>query len=126
MEPTAKTILLVDDEQFITIAYRTGLEQAGYQVVVAQDGEAALMELQQTKPDLILLDLIMPKLNGFEVLQALRDNPELAAIPVIVLTNLSQPSDEAEARSYGVADFIVKADVSLGDVLDRIEQVLVS
>jgi CheY-like chemotaxis protein len=124
MEPTtSKTILLADDEQFIVIAYKDGLERAGYTVVVAHDGEEALTQAQATKPDLILLDLIMPKMNGFEVLKSLKVDPELMNIPVLVLSNLSQSNDELEARNAGAADFVIKADISLKDLLTRIEHV---
>ncbi len=119
--PNGKTILLADDEQFIVIAYKDGLERAGYSVVVAHDGEEALMQAKATNPDLLLLDLIMPKMNGFEVLKEMNADPALLDIPVIVLTNLSQSNDEAEARDYGVIDFVVKADVSLRDLLAKID-----
>ena len=125
MQPSdTKTVLLADDEQFIAIAYKDGLERAGYKVVVAHDGEEAEQLALELKPDLVLLDLIMPKVNGFEVLKALKSNPEFASVPIMILSNLGQPADEAEARSYGAADFIVKADISLKDLLLRIEQVL--
>lgn len=124
MEPTnsKKTILLADDEQFIAIAYKDGLERAGYNVLVAHDGSEALEMLKTNKPDLLLLDLIMPKMNGFEVLRSLKQDPAYADLPVIVLTNLGQSSDEAEARSYGAVDFVVKADISLQDLLARLER----
>lgn len=125
MEPNnTKTILLADDEQFIVIAYKDGLERAGYAVEVAHDGEEALAKLGTTQVDLVLLDLIMPKVNGFEVLKTIKADPSLAAIPVMVLSNLSQSDDETEARGYGAIDFIVKADISLKDLLARIEYVL--
>ena len=117
-------IVLADDEQFIAIAYKTGLEQAGYEVFVAHDGDAAYDLIQSVRPDLVLLDIIMPKSNGFEVLDELQHNPELANIPVIVLTNLSQESDRAEAVRLGARDFVTKADVSLNDLLQRIKKVL--
>jgi DNA-binding response OmpR family regulator len=120
-----KTILLADDEQFIAVAYKDGLERAGYRVVVASDGQAALNLASSIKPDLILLDLIMPKINGFEVLQSLKADDQLKNIPVMILTNLSQSSDEAEARSYGIVDFMVKADVSLKDLLTKIDQLFI-
>lgn len=113
--------MLVDDDQFITVAYKTGLEQAGYDVSVARDGEQALTMVHQAAPDLMLLDMIMPKMNGFEVLQALRADELLAGLPVMVLTNLSQQSDEDEARGYGIVDFVVKADVSLRDLQTKID-----
>jgi DNA-binding response OmpR family regulator len=124
MEPTNqnKTILLADDEQFIAIAYKDGLERAGYTVAVAHDGNEVLSQLQTSRPNLLLLDLIMPNLNGFEVLKALKADPSLATIPVMVLSNLSQPEDEAEARKLGAIDFIVKSDISLKDLLARIER----
>jgi two-component system, OmpR family, alkaline phosphatase synthesis response regulator PhoP len=125
MEPVNqnKTILLADDEQFIVIAYKDGLERAGYAVDVAHDGNEVLSHLQTSQPNLILLDLIMPNLNGFEVLKSLKNDPNFATIPVMVLSNLSQPDDEAEARNLGAIDFIVKSDISLKDLLARIERV---
>jgi CheY-like chemotaxis protein len=118
-----KTILLADDEQFILLAYKDGLEHAGYTVITAMDGDEAL-EQAKTKPDLILLDLIMPKTNGFDVLKALQADPELSSIPVVVFTNLTQERDEQEARQYGAKDFIIKANVSLNDLVARLEVIL--
>jgi len=122
--PSRKKIVLADDEHFIAIAYKKGLEQAGYEVLVAHDGEEALLLVRTHNPDLLLLDIIMPKVNGFEVLQEMRDDATLSATAVIVLTNLSQESDEQEARKYGAHDFVTKADVSLNDLLTRIQRVL--
>jgi CheY-like chemotaxis protein len=122
--PNGKSILLADDEQFIVVAYRDGLERAGYKVSVAHNGEEALELLKTMTPDIVLLDLIMPKVSGFEVLQAMKQDENLKNIPVLVLTNLSQGSDEAEARSLGVVDFMVKADVSLKDLLAKLEELL--
>jgi CheY-like chemotaxis protein len=118
---SGKTILLADDDQFIAVAYKDGLERAGYKVVVAKDGKEALDLAKTTTPDLILLDLIMPNTNGFEVLQKLKEDENLRQVPVLVLTNLSQEGDEAEARSYGIVDFLVKADISLKDLLSHIQ-----
>lgn len=118
----SKTILLADDEQFILVAYKDGLEHAGYNVLLAEDGEQALEQMRTAQPDLVLLDIIMPKLNGFEVLQAAKADPAIASIPIAMFTNLSQLNDEQEARNSGAVDFIVKADVSLNDLLARIER----
>lgn len=120
---TGKKIVLADDEQFIAIAYKDGLERAGYDITVAHDGAEALEAVKNVKPDLVLLDLIMPKLNGFEVLKAIKADDTLKDIPVIILSNLSQPTDETEARQTGALDFIVKADISLKDLTDRIAKV---
>jgi CheY-like chemotaxis protein len=118
-----KTILLADDEQFVLVAYKDGLEHAGYNVLLAHDGAETIEVMLSARPDLVLLDLIMPKLNGFEVLQAVKADPELSTIPIAVFTNLSQLSDEQEARGLGAVDFIVKADVSLNDLVARVGRV---
>ena len=118
---TNKTILLVDDEQFIQVAYKAGLENAGYRVVAASDGDEALELLRSETPDLIMLDLIMPRIDGFEVLKSIQADPAFANVPVMVMTNLSQPSDEEEARRLGAVDFVVKAEASLNDVLTKVQ-----
>lgn len=120
----AKKIVLADDEQFTAIAYKDGLSRAGYIVVVAHDGEEALGIIRKEKPDLVLLDLIMPKMNGFEVLKAVKSDPSLETTPCVVLSNQSQPTDEAQARSLGAADFINKSDTSLEGLLTRIKPLL--
>jgi len=123
-EPSRKTILIADDDRFIVTAFKAGLENAGYHVITANNGNEAIAVTSAARPDLVMLDLILPEKNGFEVLKVLRADPETAATPVIVLTNLSQASDEAEARRYGAADFLVKSNVSLNDVQLRIGQLI--
>lgn len=119
-----KKIVLADDEQFIAVAYNDGLTRAGYTVVVAHDGAEALEKIKAERPDLVLLDLIMPKMNGFEVLKAVKADPELFKIPVMVLSNLSQATDEQEVRGLGAVDFLVKADISLQELTERIKKLL--
>jgi CheY-like chemotaxis protein len=120
----AKTIVLADDEQFIAVAYNDGLTRAGYTVTVAHDGEEALAKIKEVKPDIILLDLIMPKMDGFAVLKEVKNTPELANIPVMILSNLSQATDDNEAKKLGAVDFLVKAEISLQDLIDHIKKVL--
>ncbi len=119
-----KKIVLADDEKFIAIAYKDGLSRAGYSVIVAQDGQEALEKIQAEKPDLILLDLIMPKMTGFEVLKAVKSDPALQSIPVIILSNLSQATDKDEAIKNGATDFLVKSDLSLQEIIDYIKPIL--
>jgi CheY-like chemotaxis protein len=114
---TQQKILLVDDDNFILVVYGDGLKDAGYQVVTAKDGEEALEKMRSERPDLVLLDIIMPNINGFEVLKAVQADPDLSNIPIVVLTNLSQASDEKEAKRYGAVDFMTKSDVSFNEVL---------
>lgn len=115
-----RTILLADNEQFITKVYKEGLEHAGYEVVVAKSGQEALEVLRNNPPSVVVMDLILPQINGFEVLQTMREDAVLKNIPVLILTNLSQDSDKAEAGEYDIADFLVKSSTSLKDLLDRL------
>ena len=124
MTDTKKTIVLADDESYIAIAYRDGLERAGFSVTVANNGQDALGAITHIKPDIVLLDLIMPKMNGFEVLKAIKADPALASIPIIVLSNLSQVTDEAEVRRLGANDFLIKSDYSLKQIIEKVESVL--
>jgi DNA-binding response OmpR family regulator len=120
-QTTKKTIVLADDEAFIALAYQEGLERAGFKVVVAHDGEEAVRKVRESKPDLVLLDLIMPKKNGFEVLKELKANEETKDLIVLILSNLGQQSDENQAREAGAADYMVKADHSLKEVVERVQ-----
>ena len=122
--PPKKKILLADDDQFIVVVYKDGFEQAGYDVVVARDGEETLKQMEAEQPDLVILDIIMPKLNGFEVIKTAKADPKLANIPILVLTNLSQPSDEQEARTSGANDFITKFNASFDDVVVHVQQLI--
>lgn len=114
-------LVIADDEAFIRQAYQDGLGRAGFEVHVAVDGEDALKVIKENPPDLILLDLIMPKKNGFEVLKELKADEQLRTIPVIVLSNLSQVTDEKEVRNLGAADFLVKSDYSLKQMIEKIK-----
>lgn len=118
------TIVLADDEVFISSAYKVGFERAGYTVHTAADGAEALDLVKRITPDAVLLDLIMPKLNGFEVLKLLKADSKLKEIPVIILSNLSQETDRAEVLDLGALDFIIKSDYSLREVIQRVGTVL--
>ena len=113
-------ILLVEDDKGLGAAYRTRLETEGFDVRWCENGETALSQVAEYKPDLILLDLIMPKMNGFEVLYKLRQSPETAAIKVIILTALNKPSDIEHAKLLGASDYLVKSQAVISDVMDRI------
>lgn len=115
-------VVLADDEEFITKAYKEGFERAGYEVYTASDGEQALALINSQNPDIILLDLIMPKKTGFDVLKEIKANQTLATKPVAILTNLSQDADENEAKSLGAADFIIKSNCSLKEVIERVQR----
>ncbi|UTX51172.1 response regulator [Candidatus Saccharibacteria bacterium TM7i] len=115
-----KKILLVEDDEALAGVYKSRLEIEGFETAWAPNGEDALSEAVKFKPDLILLDAMMPKISGFDVLDILRNTPETANIHVIMLTALSQPKDKERAEALGVDDYLVKSQVVIGDVIDRV------
>ncbi len=118
---TKKKILLVEDDEALAAVYKSRLELEGFETMEVNNGENALSSAVQFKPDLILLDVMMPKISGFDVLDILRNTPETANIRVIMLTALSQPKDKEKAESLGVDDYLVKSQVVIGDVVERIK-----
>ena len=117
-------ILLVEDDKFITKAYVDGLSRTGFVVTAASDGNQALIALKQDKPDLVLLDLIMPEKNGFETLAEIKADESLKDIPVVVVSNLGQDSDIVEAKKLGAIDYLIKSDYSIDEVAKKIRQYL--
>lgn len=113
-------IVLAEDDRFLRRAAETALRRAGYTVLPAADGEEALRLCRAEAPDLLLLDLIMPKLQGFDVLRALKEDPATAAVPVIVLSNLGQEHDRAEALAAGAAAYLTKAHLPLPELVRRV------
>jgi two-component system alkaline phosphatase synthesis response regulator PhoP/two-component system response regulator VicR len=105
---TNKTILVVDDEKHIVRLVQINLERAGYKVITAQDGKEGLQKAQQEKPDLIVLDVMMPYMDGFEVLKHLKKDPETRNIPVIMLTAKAQDADVFRGWKEGVDTYLTK------------------
>lgn len=118
---TKKKILLVEDDVALAAVYRSRLEIEGFDIREVNNGEEALSAALEFKPDLILLDAMMPKISGFDVLDILRNTPETAGIRIIMLTALSQPKDRERAESLGVDEYLVKSQVVIGDVVDRVK-----
>jgi DNA-binding response OmpR family regulator len=119
-----KYILVVEDENTLAFALKKKLESVGYMVDVAMDGKEALVKVGQKKPDLILLDLILPVMDGFAVLKELKKSPDSDAIPVIVLTNLSSDEDIADVLNAGGTDYFIKTEHSLDDILMAVKSKL--
>lgn len=115
-----KKILLVEDDVALSAVYKSRLELEGFETKEVNNGEDALSTAISFRPDLILLDAMMPKISGFDVLDILRNTPETANIRIIMLTALSQPKDKERAESLGVDEYLVKSQVVIGDVVDRI------
>jgi len=118
---TKKKILLVEDDVALASVYRSRLDLEGFETKEVHNGEEALSAAIEFKPDLILLDAMMPKISGFDVLDILRNTPETTNIRVIMLTALSQPKDKERAESLGVDDYLVKSQVVIGDVVERVK-----
>lgn len=120
----AKKILIVDDEQFVVKALREKLLSEGFAVDSAYDGQEALLKVTKAKPDLILLDIIMPKLDGISVLKRLKQSPETNNIPVIILTNLYDDKKVSEVLEAGNTDYLVKVEHTLADIVNKVKEEL--
>ena len=116
-----KRILLVEDDSDLAAVYQARLELEGFEVKHVGNGEGALAATLEFRPDLILLDAMMPKINGFDVLDILRNTPETTNIRVIMLTALGQSKDKERAEALGADDYLVKSQVVIGDVVDRVK-----
>ena len=117
---TKKKILLVEDDEALANVYKSRLDIEGFETQWVGNGEDALAIALKFRPDLVLLDVMMPKISGFDVLDILRNTPETANIHVIMLTALSQPKDKERADTLGVDDYLVKSQVVIGDVMERV------
>lgn len=119
---TKATILVAEDDEFLMRVLSDKLTKEHFAVVQAHDGEEALALMTQHKIDLAILDMIMPKLTGFDVIDAIKKQETLKSIPVIVLSNLGQESDITRAKEKGVEDYFVKANISLVAVIQKIHE----
>lgn len=120
----AFAILVVEDTELLRRMYADKLQQDGYRVLVASDGLEALSALRTETPDLILLDLIMPKMSGLEVLELVKRDPRLKDIPVLILSNLGQDDDIHRGISMGAIDYLIKNDARPADVSEKIGSIL--
>jgi len=116
-----KKILLVEDDEALAKVYIARLELEGFTVHHVSNGEDALSVAVEYKPDLILLDAMMPKITGFDVLDILRNTPETMNVRIIMLTALSQAKDRERAEKLGVDDYLVKSQVVISDVIERVK-----
>ncbi len=120
----AKRILIVEDDRFLRELIVKKLSNEAYDVVEAVDGEQGLQKTKETKPDLILLDLILPGIDGFEVLARKKDDPTIAAIPVIVLSNLGQKEDVEKGLGLGAVDYLIKAHFTPGEIIEKVRNII--
>ncbi len=124
MTDTFKSILLVDDDMTLREMYTERLKTEGFQVVTAKDGEEALQIATESHPNVILLDIMMPKINGLDVLKKLKEQSETKDIPVIVLTALIQDRERMESVTRGADDYIVKSETMPGEVIQKVRALI--
>jgi DNA-binding response OmpR family regulator len=117
----AVSLLVVEDDKFYANIYRVKFAKEGFETRLASDGDEALKMAREKKPDLILLDLIMPRKDGFETLKEIKADPELKNIRVVIFSNLSQDEDIKRVMDAGAHDYIVKANISLQDMVNRVK-----
>ncbi len=120
----AKTILVIEDDKFLRELITRKLLNEAYEVSEAVDGEEGIKKIKEEKPDLILLDLILPGIDGFEVLSKKKEDPALASIPVIILSNLGQKEDVEKGLKMGAVDYLIKAHFTPGEIIDKIKAAL--
>ncbi len=117
-------ILIVEDDKFLRDLLARKLQDEKFEVVTAIDGEEGIKKTEEEKPDMVLLDLILPSINGFEVLKKIKENPKTSAVPVIILSNLGQKEDVERALNGGAKDYLIKANFTLDEILDKIRKYL--
>ena len=120
----AKTILIIEDDKFLRELIAQKLIKEDFEVSEAVDGEEGIKKIKEEKPDLILLDLILPGIDGFEVLSQMKKESTLASIPVIILSNLGQKDDVEKGLKMGAVDYLIKAHFTPGEIIDKIKAAL--
>jgi len=126
MSLDGKTILLVEDNILISGTYERRLIKTGARVVLASNGVEGLEKLKKERVDLIVLDLMMPKMNGYEMLKLVKEDPKLKNVPVVILTNLYDRPDEIEKiKKLGIEEYLIKSDISLAELVDKLASHLV-
>jgi len=117
-----KKVLIIEDEKFLLEMYQMRLISADYEVLTAQDGKTGLHLAVEEKPDLIVLDIVMPEISGFEVLRMLKKDPDTKDIPVLVFSNLGQQEEIEKGLKLGADDYIVKTEVTPTQLIEKIDK----
>jgi len=119
-----KKILIIEDDKFLRELIVQKLTKEGYEIAEAVDGEEGVKKFKEEMPDLVLLDLILPGIDGFEVLSRVKKDPEVSSVPVIILSNLGQKDDVERGLNLGAVDYLIKAHFTPGEIIDKIKLVL--
>lgn len=120
----AKKILIIEDDKFLRRVISQKLTKEGYEISEALDGEKGVKKIEEEGADLVLLDLILPGMDGFEVLARIKKDPKNSKIPVIILSNLGQKEDIDKGLKMGAVDYLIKAHFTPGEIIDRIEKAM--
>jgi len=119
-----KTILIVEDDAFLIDIYNSKFTQAGFDVKVAENGEAVFSEAKEKKPDLILLDLVLPHIDGWGILKRIKEDQDLNKIPVIIFSNLSQKNDIEKSLAMGAVKHLIKSQYTPSELVEEIKKIL--
>jgi len=117
-----KKILLIEDEELIITLLQKKLEKEGYKVLVARDGVEGMEQMKEVVPDLVLLDIVMPRMGGLEVIEEMRKDKELRVVPIIVISNSGQPVELDRAKNLGARDWLIKTEFDPKEVLDKVKK----
>ena len=118
--PKEKKVLIIEDDLFLVRLYQLEFEKKGIKSIVASDGQSALEFLKQNPPHVIVLDIMLPGMSGFDVLAAMKQNPSWKDVPILIVSNLGQEQDIERAKSLGVSEYTVKANMKLVDVIAKV------
>lgn len=120
----AKKVLLVEDDSFIASSILAALEQGGFDTVLAPNGEQALASLAERIPDIVLLDLILPQMSGFDILKHIKEDPKTRQVPVVIFSNLGSPEDIEKGMSLGAKTYLVKAMLTPTEVVEKVKSMI--
>ncbi len=119
-----KSILIIEDEEILLNLLQNKLSQENYQVEIAKDGQEGLVKAKENKPDLILLDIVMPKMGGFEVMEEISQDKYLKDVPIIIISNSGQPVELDRAKKLGAKDWLIKTDFTAEEVMGKVKKQL--
>ena len=124
MSESTKKILIIEDDKFLAKMLGRMLESHQYETILASNGKEGLLKASSDQPNLILLDIMLPDIDGFDLLETVKNNEKTKKIPVIIISNLGQPEDIQQGRSLGAKDYLVKSDLSLDEVVKKVRKYL--
>ncbi len=124
MEQDKKTILMIEDDTFVRGLYKDRLEKEGFNFIESNNGIQGMNKIANEKPDLVILDLLLPLKTGFDILEEMNENKSILKIPVIILTTLKQNRDIEEARHLGAEDYFIKSESNFSDIIKKVKEVL--